>query len=95
MAKAKVVVEKRGIKEILEILKGLEILGKAGAAIAKDGKVDMGDITHLVAIAKDFDVLKEAVGGADEALKEMKDIDKIEAVAIVSAVLDLVKSLKA
>jgi hypothetical protein len=83
------------IKETLEILKGLEVLGSAAKKIMSDGKVAMDDIVHLVEVAKSFDVLKDAVDDVSLSLKELKDLDETEAVQLIAAVFSLVKALKA
>jgi hypothetical protein len=84
---------KIGIKETLEILDGLELLGVAGVKISKDG-LAMDDIVHLVSVAKEFEVLSDAVEGGDDALKELKDLDQDEAISLLVRLFALVKALK-
>lgn len=82
------------VKEVKELLKGLEVVGVAGVKIAADGKVGLDDLTHLVELAKQIDVLTAAVQGVNEIDDEIKDLDQAEIIELVGAVYGLAKALK-
>lgn len=81
------------IKEVKEVFKGLELLGVAAKKISKDG-IDWSDLNHLVEVAKDFDILDEAVKGMKDIPAEVKDLDEQEIVEIVGSVFVLIKAIK-
>lgn len=83
------------IKESKEVLKGLEVVGLAGIAIMKDGKVGVSDLMHIVDLVKKFDVLKDAVEGIKLVGEEIKDLDETEIVELGMATFSLIKTLKA
>jgi len=86
--------QKKDIKEILEILAGLRVLGTAAAGILGDGKLGVSDIEKFITLAKEFDVLKSAIEDAGEAVREAKDIDQAEAAVLVASVFSLISSIK-
>lgn len=86
--------EKEDIKEILEVLSGLKVVGVAAAGILGDGKLSVADIEKFIKLATSFDVLKDAVEGADEVVREAKDLDQSESVVLLAAVFSLVKAIK-
>lgn len=89
-----VAVESRGIKESLELLASLEILGVAGVKIAKDG-VGPEDLQEgLNLLARSGEVAKGFVG-LGEVDDEMKDLDDAELIQLGSAAWKLFKSVKA
>ena len=87
-------VEKLGIKESMEILDGVKAFAIASAKVAKDGKISVADLTILVDLAKDFDKMKTGWVGADVAVKEMKDLDEMEVVALIAKMFEIVKAVK-
>lgn len=83
-----------GIKEIKELLAGLELLGVAAKKIAADGKVGVDDLAHLLDVAKKAEVLLAAIKDIDKIDDEIKALDQAEIIELVSAVLALVKKIK-
>jgi len=81
------------IKESLELLEGVKLVGVAVAKIAKDGKLDLSDAAAVVELVKEADKLIEAVKGAEESLKELKDIDQVELLALGTAAYGVVKAI--
>jgi hypothetical protein len=79
-----------GIKELGEIFDGLDVLADFAGGVMADGKVNMADIDDLVALATKFGTLSEAVSGASEALKEGKNLDQSEVIAILGRVYGVV-----
>jgi len=88
-------VEVVGINETLEVLEGLKILGVTAAGALKDGKINVADITYLVDLAKQFDVFKNAVNGADKIVAEAKNLDMAESTIIVAKVFEILSAIKA
>lgn len=83
--------EKLGIKELSEVFDGLDVLAEAVGKVMQDGKVGPSDITALVELATKFNVLAEAAKDADGALKEAKDLDQAEVLALVGRVYQVVQ----
>ena len=81
------------VKEIKEVFKGLELLGVAGKKISKDG-IGLEDLSHLLEVAKDFDILEEAVKGIKDIPAEFKDLNKVEVMELVGLVFSLIKNIK-
>lgn len=88
-------VESKGIKESMEILKGLRVVVPAGVEVAADGKLSAKDIKPVVDAVKKYDVVVEAVKNGGEAIGEAKDYDMIELAAIGAETLELIKDIKA
>ena len=86
--------ESQGIKESLELLKGLEVLIQDYKKVMADGKVNVQDLAVLGDLMGQLGVLSEAYKGLDLIGKEIKDLDEAEMVQLAVAALALVKSFK-
>ena len=86
--------EEKGIKEIKELFKALELIASVSGAIAKDGKVGVDDLQHLVGFGLSFQALIDGFSGLDEALAEAKDLDKAEVLEMISAGYAVVKAFE-
>jgi hypothetical protein len=86
--------ESKNIKEIKEMLKGLELIGSQGAKIAKGG-VNFKDIPHVIELVKDYEVLDAAFSGLKEIPAEAKDLDEAELMELGLIVFRMVKNMKA
>ena len=84
--------EKLGIKEVLELLDALKLLSSLGGKVAKDGKVDLSDLTHLLDLVKGWDVLYKGISGVDGSLKELKDLDASEVGQVIAKGQEIVKA---
>jgi len=84
---------KKGIKEISELLDGLQILVPALLEIIKDG-LGIEDLPAVIALLTKADALQEAVKDLDMAKEELKDLDKEEAIVLVGKLMDLVEAIK-
>lgn len=87
--------ESKGIKETLEIIKGLEVVVPAGVEIAADGKLSAKDVKPIVEVVKQYDVIVKAIENGGEAIGEAKDYDMIELAQIGAAFMEVVKKSKA
>lgn len=85
----------KDIKNLLELLTAVELLAVTGAKVAKDKEVNKDDLVHVVALAKNFELIANAVKDVDQLDEEMKDLDEAELIAIVSKLFMIVKAVKA
>ena len=81
------------VKNTLEVIAAVELLGVAGKEIAKDG-IAIDDLPKALELLKKYDVLVAAVDGIGEVVDEAKDIDSAEAVIIVTALMATIKKIK-
>lgn len=86
--------EKVGIKESLELVKGVELLGVKGAQILKGG-VNAEDIPAALELMKEVSVLVEAVKGVGEIPAEAKDLEQEELIQLGLALFGAVKNISA
>lgn len=86
--------EKLDVKNILELIAALKVLGVLGGKISADGKINAEDLKHLVDAAKEFQVVIDGFKDLDDALKEAKDVDEMEAVQIISELFAAIKAFK-
>lgn len=84
----------QGIKESLELLEGVKVLGVSAKKVLADGKVNLADLPVLLGLISDFPVLTAAVQGADLVLPEVKDLSADEANQLVAKVLEVVNAIK-
>ena len=87
--------EQKGIKEVMELLAGLEVVAVAAKKALADGKVNLEDAKVLFDLIDKLAVLVEAVKGADQIPAEVKDLTGEELQAIAAKVLQVVASVKA
>ena len=87
-------VEEMGTSELEEIIAGLELLLVNGAKASKDG-IGFDDFQYAVDIIKNYKVLVDAVEGIDDALLEIKNLDQMETIALVTRLFSLFKTVKA
>lgn len=85
--------KKVGVKEVSELLEGLEKLAKFGVKVLEDGVVNVKDIGALVALSKDLEVLVDAFEGLGSIDDELKDLDQEEIIMIVIKVFGIIKSV--
>ena len=82
-----------GIKETKEIISGVKLLGVDVASALADGKIDFSDVQYAVDLAKNAQVLVDAVNGANQVGSEIKDLDQAELLELGTAAFDMVKSI--
>ena len=86
--------EKKGIKELKELLKAMGEATKAAKKVKenlKDG-FSVLDLTPIVDM--DFSKIKDGIDGVSEAVEEAKDLDGAEIVALVSEIAAIVKEVE-
>ena len=85
--------EKTGIESILTILSQLEILAVSGKIVMKDGKVDMSDLPTAISLLGNIGSMIEGFAQISKTWDEAKDIDSVEAVALVQKIYEMSKSI--
>jgi len=84
-----------GVKESLELLEGVKVLGVAVKKIAADGKLNLSDLPLLFALLQDFGKLSAAVAGLEQIPAEVKDLSVEESNQLVAKVLEVVGAIRA
>lgn len=84
-----------GIKESLELLKGIKDLAGDAVAVFADGKVDVKDLGIAMALITQFGDLKNAVSGASQIPAELKDLDDEEIAQLAASALAIVTAFRA
>lgn len=84
-----------GVKESMELLEGVKILGVSGKKILADGKVSVADLPEVMALATKAQAIVDAVQGIEGVLPEVKDLSQEEAQAIVAKVFEVISAIKA
>lgn len=84
-----------GIKEIKELIAGVQMLAVAVKKIAADGKVDIVDLPIVIDALSKFSVLVAAVEGVGSVPAEIKDIDGAEAQELLNQILTAAAAIKA
>lgn len=84
----------KGIKEISELIDGLEAVGVPVAKALADGTINTADLPHLLDLVKSHEKIIAAVSNLDEVVPEAKDIDAAEAVAVVQKLYSAAKNIK-
>ena len=83
------------IKEMKELLAGVEMLLVGIKKIVADGKVNVADLPALMEMAQKASMLVAAVEGAKEIPAEVKDLSAEEAQELLAIMYALVKNVKA
>lgn len=71
------------IKETKELIQTLGKLAVVGKKIVADKKVGVDDITHIVSLATEANVILEGFKGLDIMMEELKDLDQTEVLEII------------
>lgn len=76
-----------GVEKTLGALESVSEILKSVEAVLEDGKVTLLDLRQAPAL---FSAIKELVASAAGVKEELKDLDKEEMAAVLTAVIDLV-----
>lgn len=87
------VAEKLGLKETNELLDALDLISKTVVKALADGKVGVDDLVHLADLARNLDVLMAGINDADDAIRELKDLDEAELLTVVVRIFGIVKGI--
>jgi len=80
------------IKNSLEIIKAIELLGVEAKIISKDG-VGLEDLPESIKLLKQVDVFVAAVSDAKLVIEEMKELDQSELLQLGAAAYSMIKSI--
>lgn len=84
-----------GIKETVELLKGLRDLALDAKKVLADGAVTLGDLPVAVSLLGQLGTLTSAIQGVSDIPTELKDLSADEINELVSTVLEMVAAVKA
>ena len=87
--------EQHGVKELVELVNGVEVLAVMGAKMYADKKLGYGDLTHLFEAVKNMGVLLDAAKGLDKVKDELKDLDGEEAKKVLAELAEVWVKAKA
>lgn len=79
--------EKKDIKNSKELVKGAAVVVKAIRKALEDHKINGKDLPLLLDLAKEHQVLVDAVVDVDEVIKEIKDLDGEEAKQLLAELM--------
>jgi hypothetical protein len=82
------------IKEVKELVKGIELLAVTAAEVMADGKVDSTDLGSAINLLSKSGVIVEAVKGIKEIPAEIKDVDQAELIELGSMLYELIIKVK-
>ncbi|WP_019503842.1 hypothetical protein [Pleurocapsa sp. PCC 7319] len=82
------------IKEIIELVDGLEVLAIFGAKVVADGKVNHNDLPIVLEFMNKINSLFSAFDNVPEIVKEIEDIDKAEMIILLKKLLDIARNLR-
>lgn len=85
--------EKRDLKEVLELLKGVSLITCSVKKVVKDG-IDVADLSVLLDLVKEHELLIAAFKDVKEVDEEVKDLDQAEIVELINAVFKMAKDIK-
>lgn len=87
--------EQRGIKESMEFLDGVEVLGVTAKKVMADGKISAADLPHAVSLVGQAGTLVKAADGVEDIVKEAKDYSAEELQQIGAKVIAVIAKIKA
>ena len=82
------------LKETLELIKSIEILGKATKKILADGKVNFQDAPVALELIKEIEPIIEGFKEVKDISVEAKDLDEQELITLGLALFNTYKSIK-
>ena len=82
------------IKEITELLDGLEVLAIFGAKVVADGKVNQKDLPIVMEFMSKIKSLLSAFDNVPEIVQEIEHIDKAEIIILLKKLLDIARNVR-
>ena len=86
--------EEKGIKESKELIIAVKEIAKFAYGVGKDKKIGADDLEKLVELGKKFDEIMEGFKGLNEIKEEMKNLDEMEVVELISLMYASFKEIK-
>ena len=87
--------EVKGIKEISELLNGVEMLGVVSKKVMADGKISLADAGIVFEAVQKYKAVVAAFQGINDVPAEVKDLSAEEANLLLSKLLSVVQAIKA
>jgi len=87
--------EKLGIEKTVAILKSVKTLVVAAKSVMADGKVNLADLPVAISLLSQISAIAESAKGFSGAVKEAKDLEQSEVLALVNEVYSLVAAIEA
>ena len=85
---------KREIKEIIELVDGLEVIAIFGAKVVADGKVNHQDLPIIIEFMNKIKSLFSAFDDVSEIVKEIEDLDRAEMIVLLKKLLYIARNIK-
>ena len=83
------------MKEMMEMLDGVEVVVDAGKAVMADGKIDLSDLPIAMDLATKSAQLVSAVEGADQIPAEVPTYTAVEISALVDKLYAICRKARA
>ncbi len=84
-----------GIKESMELLEGVKVVGVIVKKALADGKVNLADLPLLMGAVPKLSLILEASKGTELIVAEIKDMDAAELNQLGAKVLEVIAAIKA
>lgn len=85
----------KGIKEIMEVLDAVQLIGVGAKQVLKDGKVGLDDLPVAMALVAQANVIVEAVKDAALVLEEGKELSEEEAAQLIAKLYAVARAVQA
>lgn len=82
------------VKETLEVVKAIQLIGTDVKKALKDGKLNAEDLPLVLDLVKNSQILIDAVEGVNLIGEEVKELDQAELIELGSALFMAVKAIK-
>lgn len=82
------------VKESLEVVAAVKLLGVDVKKALKDGKLNAEDLPIVLDLVKNAQILIDAVEGIAVVGEEVKELDEAEMIALGSALFSAIKEIK-
>jgi len=82
------------VKETLEVVKAIQLVGVDAKKALKDGKINAEDMAIVLDLVKNAQILIDAVEGINLVGAEIKELDQAELIELGSALFVAVKAIK-
>lgn len=90
-----VIMSEKTVKETKELMEGVQLIAITAVKIADNGFDIKEDFKHVIDLAKNANVLVEAVKGMGDIDEEVKDLDQQELAELGLLVFNMYKNVKA
>lgn len=83
------------LKQSLELMEGLKVLGVAAKKIGADGKINIADLPAFLELMNKSNHIIAAAQGVEAIPAEMKDLSQEEAALLLAKVYEVLSAIKA